>query len=192
MGVAGFALLILLISQITCHSQETDTISAQQSDTLIAQETSADTLTEEHSPAKAALLAAALPGLGQIYNNKIWKVPLVYIGAGIIYYAYDFNSRHYDEYKTAYSRFINGQIDEYNGITTEEGLKRAKDYYRRYRDLNILLFAGMYLLQIIDATVDAYLFNFDVSEDITMNLSPKAVHSKTNYAIPGIKFSINF
>ena len=165
---------------------------SQKPDTSTTQRALADTLAEEHSPRKAALLSATFPGMGQIYNNKIWKIPIIYAGAGVIYYAYDFNASHYDEYKSAFTRFLNGEIQEYNGITTKEGLKRAKDYYRRYRDMNILIMAGWYLVQIIDATVDAYMFNFDVSEDLSMRFQPSSIRSNNYHVVPGIKFSINF
>lgn len=183
-GVAGITILIFIAPQKDSYSQE--------SDTNATQEAPVDTLAREQSPRKAALLSATLPGMGQIYNNKIWKVPIIYIGAGVIYYAYDFNATHYDEYKTAFTRFVNGDIQEYNGITSKKGLKRAKDYYRRYRDMNLLIMAGWYLVQIIDATVDAYMFNFDVSEDISLRFQPTPVHSKNYYVVPGIKCSINF
>ncbi|MGM0530619.1 MAG: DUF5683 domain-containing protein [Bacteroidota bacterium] len=182
-GVASIIMLAFFAGQSVSYSQEPDTTN---------QETPADTLAEEYSPRKAALLSVAFPGMGQIYNNKIWKVPIIYVGAGVIYYAYDFNASYYEEYKTAFTRFVNNEIQEYNGITSEEGLKRAKDYYRRYRDMNILIMAGWYLVQIIDATVDAYMFNFDVNEDISLNLRPTPVHSKNYHVVPGIKFSINF
>ena len=183
-GVAVITMLVFVVYQRDSYSQEPDTTNNQ--------EISADTLADEHSPRKAALLSASFPGIGQIYNNKIWKVPIIYVGAGVIYYAYDFNASHYEEYKTAFTKFVNNDIQEYNGITTKEGLKRAKDYYRRYRDMNILIMAGWYLVQIIDATVDAYMFNFDVGEDISLRLRPSPVHSKNYHVVPGIKFSINF
>lgn len=189
-GIAGATMIVFMVSQSVCYTQETDTTVIQ--DTTVNQKTPSDTLAEEHSPRKAALLSATLPGMGQVYNNKIWKVPLVYIGAGVIYYAYDFNASHYEEYKSAFTRFVNGEIQEYNGITTKEGLQRAKDYYRRFRDMNLLIMAGWYLVQVIDATVDAYMFNFDVSEDISMQFKPSPIHSKNYHIVPGIKFSINF
>ncbi|MFW5944846.1 MAG: DUF5683 domain-containing protein [Bacteroidota bacterium] len=171
-------------NQGLCFSQEPDTTTAQQ--------IPEDTLAEEHSPRKAAMLSATLPGMGQVYNKKIWKVPIIYIGAGVIYYAYDFNAEHYEEYKNAFTRFAGNEITEYKGITTKEGLKRAKDYYRRYRDMNILIMAGWYLVQVIDATVDAYMFNFDVSEDISLQLKPASIPSANYHTVPGIKFSISF
>lgn len=185
-GIArkGFVLCFLIAIQCNGYAQRPDTISGQESPS--------DTLEIEHSPGKAALLSAALPGLGQIYNRKVWKVPIIYVGAGVIYYAYDFNAGYYDEYKSAFTRFVNGKIQEYNGITNQEVLKRAKDYYRRYRDLNLLLMAGLYLVQIIDATVDAYMLDFDVSEEITLKLQPSPIYIKNYPAFAGLKCSIHF
>lgn len=187
--LAGIAVLVSLAPKHGCYAQKSDTTLAQES-TIDTVET--DTVEQEHSPGKAALLSAALPGLGQIYNCKVWKVPIIYAGAGVIYYAYDFNASHYEEYKTAFTRFVNGNIQEYNGITNREVLKRAKDYYRRYRDMNILIMAGLYLAQIIDATVDAYMFNFDVSENITLRFQSTPLRLKKYHVVPGIKCSINF
>jgi len=185
-GIArtGFVLFFLIVTQCNCYAQRHDTISGQESPS--------DTLEIEHSPGKAALLSAALPGLGQIYNRKVWKVPIIYVGAGAIYYAYDFNAGYYDEYKSAFTSFVNGKIQEYNGITNQEVLKRAKNYYRRYRDLNLLLMAGLYLVQIIDATVDAYMLDFDVSEEITLKLQPSPIYIKNYPAFAGLKCSIHF
>ena len=188
-ALTGIVMVVFLILKERCYAQQTDTTQIGRESPDSAQ---TDTVGQEHSPGKAALLSAALPGLGQIYNNKIWKVPIIYAGAGVIYYAYDFNATHYNEYKTAFTRFVNGKIQEYNGITNREVLKRAKDYYRRYRDMNLLIMTGLYLVQIIDATVDAYMFNFDVSEDIAFRLRSVPLRMKNYRVVPGIKCSIDF
>lgn len=145
---------------------------------------------EEHSPTKAALLSAVTPGLGQVYNRKYWKIPILYAGGAFVYYLYDYYNDRFNEYSNAYNSFINNKITEYNGITTEEGLKQAKDFYRRYRDLNTIILVGVYLVNIVDATVDAYLFNFDVSKDLS--LRPATLNGINNRRVPGVSLTIRF
>ncbi len=181
MGWIGFVVIILLLSADPGYSQKRDTSRQAQS---------THSLTEEHSPTKAALLSAALPGLGQVYNKKYWKIPILYAGGAFVYYLVDFYNGHYNEYNNAYAAFLNNKIDEYNGITSEEGLKRAKDFYRRYRDLNIIIMAGVYLANIIDATVDAYLFNFDVSRNLS--LQPTTLPAKKFQRVPAVSITVRF
>ena len=147
-------------------------------------------LEQAHSPTKAALLSAVAPGVGQVYNKKYWKIPILYAGGAFVYYLYDYYSDHYNEYNNAYGAFLNDQINEYNGITTAEGLKQAKDFYRRYRDLNVIIMVGVYLANIIDATVDAYLFNFDVSRELS--LRPTTLNGKNYRRVPGVSLTVRF
>jgi len=124
------------------------------------------------SPRKATIYSAVLPGLGQVYNRKIWKVPIVYAGlGGFGYFAY-YNQHQFNRYKTAYINRQEGLADEFNGLLSSQGLLNEMDRFRRYRDLNILGFIAIYAIQIIDANVDAHLFRFDVSEDLSFNLQP--------------------
>lgn len=144
-----------------------------------------------HSPHTATMYAAILPGLGQIYNRKYWKLPLLYGGAAALGYAIHFNNKYLKKYSNAYRDFLlqdpNNKSYMYfveRAHLTEEqvqgqykqwfqnSLKRKKDYYRRYRDLSIFGMAGLYLVQIVDACVDAHFFNFDVSDDLAFNWSP--------------------
>jgi len=127
-----------------------------------------------HSPQKASLLSAALPGLGQIYNHKYWKAPLVYIGFGTLAYFIRFNNKEYNHFKKAYLYKVDDDpttIDPYAEYSATS-VKNAMDTYRRWRDMNVLGAAGFYLLQVIDATVDAYLFEFDISRNLTMTILP--------------------
>lgn len=175
---------LLLVNHNISYTQTSDTIQPKQ-----------DTLAQnylEHSPKKAAWMSALLPGLGQIYNNKIWKVPLIYGGAGIIYYFYDMNASLYNEFKNAYTDFTNGEINQYNGYDKAKELKAAKDYYRRNRDLNLILFAALYLANILDATVDAHLYNFDVSKNLSLEIKPTQINHKFEEPIPAVSCSIYF
>jgi len=152
-----------------CHRVDASIIAQ---DTVLR--TTTDSVLYHHSPRRAMMLAAALPGLGQIYNHKYWKAPLVYIGFGTLAYFVDFNNKKYQQFKKAYLYKIDGDpstIDIYEQYT-EQSVKNAMDTYRRWRDMNLLGTAGFYVIQIIDATVDAYLFEYDITPDLTMHIVP--------------------
>jgi len=140
-----------------------------------------------HSPRKATIYSAVLPGLGQIYNRKYWKVPIVYGGFVTLGYFINFNNELYVKYKQAYSDIIDTDPNT-NSFTKlninpalygpakitqfTETLRRAKDGSRRNRDLVVIGTAVFYALNIIDASVDAHFFNFDISDDLTINWVP--------------------
>ena len=177
----GGILVVVLLSHTTALSQKPDT-TFQSKQTM--------RLTREHSPGKAAMLSAVFPGLGQVYNKKYWKLPIIYGGGYFVYYLYDFYSTNYNDWNNAYAAFLNNKINQYQGVSTEEGFKAARDFYRRYRDLNVIIMVGVYLANIIDATVDAYLFNFDVSEDLSFK--PAALPTRNYRVVPGVRFTYRF
>lgn len=165
------------------------------------------------NPTKAVLLAL-IPGGGQIYNRKYWKLPIVYGAFMGCLYAVTWNNRSYQEYAEAYKDIVydyENKIPEkdwhqsWQEITNtpaedlidntrfHEQLKSRKDYYRRYRDLSIIITVGVYALSIIDAYVDAQLFDFDISPDLSMRLEP-VVTPKTSYSSStyGLNCSIKF
>ena len=171
---------------------------------------------EIHSPKKAAIYSAILPGLGQAYNKKYWKIPLVYAGFGAIGYFIYWNNDNYQYMKVAYgdlttaiddgtlgesgsSHSYNELADEYNVDLTnptqvnnfKTAVSKQQDYYRRNRDLLIISAVGFYALNIIDASVDAHLFDFDISEDLSMNWQP-TMQSFNSQTIYGINCSISF
>lgn len=151
----------------------------------------ADSIPEKeiHSPKKAAIYSAVLPGLGQAYNRKYWKIPLVYGGFAAFGYFIDWNNDNYRISKNAYldltdtdentNSFMNLKYIEYYDLTNptmverlKDGLIKRQDYYRRNRDLLVILTVAFYGLNIIDASVDAHFFDWDISDDLTMNLKP--------------------
>jgi hypothetical protein len=137
----------------------------------------ADSFAMMHSPQKATIYSAALPGLGQIYNHRVWKTPIIYLGFGAFGYFIRFNNNAYNGFKKDYLYRTDGDpttIDRYsdNPNVSEESLKGAMDTFRRWRDMNIFGVAGLYILQVIDASVDGYLFNFDISRDLSMSITP--------------------
>lgn len=121
------------------------------------------------SPSKAAFYSAILPGLGQAYNKKYWKIPLVYAAIGTGIYFYVDNNKKYNQYRTAYKRRLAGLDDEFAGIVTDQdALVEAQEFYQRNRDLSLLLTVVAYVLNIVDANVDAHLLQFNVSDDLSL------------------------
>jgi len=124
-------------------------------------------------PKKAGLYSAILPGGGQFYTRKYWKIPIIY--AGLITSAYYIreNNNSYQLYKNTYvNRLQNNNSDEFYGTYSNTDLKTLSDYYRRNREISILCFFGTYLLNIIDASVSAHLFDYDVSDDLSLHIQP--------------------
>jgi hypothetical protein len=153
------------------------------------------------NPRKAAILSAILPGMGQVYNKKTWKVPIVYAGFGTLVYFIRFNQNGYEKWKLAYIDIQeDGVLDMdlgYDFPLTIEQVDRTKNSYKRYRDLSIIGTAGFYILQIIDATVDAYLFDWDVSEDISLKIEPTIIQTPSFFISPSenafaLRASISF
>jgi len=160
-----------------------------------------------HSPKRATIYSAVLPGLGQAYNKKYWKIPFIYAGFGTIGYFIGWNNGFYGTYKVAYSDLTDTDPDtdsyldvlppgydlddptDYNNF--KNALSKQSDYYRRNRDLLIIAMAGFYGLNIIDASVDAHLFDFDISEDLTLNWQP-AVKTFEKQLVYGANFTFNF
>jgi hypothetical protein len=155
---------------------------------------------------KAVIYSAIFPGLGQIYNRKYWKLPIVYGGVLGLTYAITWNGRVYGDYKQAYSDLVLGTGTSYTnylpyGVSAEDygvdrlqaALKRKKDFYRRNRDLAIIVAVGVYALCMLDAYVDAELHDFDMSPDLSLKVVP-AVWMPTSYSkmAIGLQCSINF
>ena len=120
-------------------------------------------------PSKAAFYSAVLPGLGQIYNKKAWKVPIVYAAIGVSAYAYDFNKKKFWSYRDAYKRRKAGFTDdEYQGIIiNDDRLLDGQDFHKKYKDLSMVFIVGFYFLNILDANIDAHLLDFNVNEDLS-------------------------
>jgi hypothetical protein len=152
----------------------------------------------EAMPRRAALKSAMLPGLGQIYNKRWWKVPLVYggfVGLGLVF---EFNQRNYKIFlKEAQFRQENPGKTENPLFApyTTEGIISIKDAYRRDRDLSVLAGLGFYAINIIDAYVDAKFFRFDISDELTLRVNPTInqsipVHASAFSPVVGLRFKI--
>ncbi len=126
----------------------------------------------QYDPGKAALFAAVLPGLGQLYNKKYWKLPLVYGGFIGFGYGINFYQTGYKKYKSELFDVLETDAPVSESGYTEDQLRTIVDRYRRERDFMIILMAGMYLLQIVDAHVDAHLKEFDLNPNLHVKLQP--------------------
>ena len=133
-------------------------------------------------PKIAAFYSAALPGLGQIYNRSYWKLPIIFGGFATMGYFIDYNNKKYQQFRNAYLEKVSYPEDEWQDPLTlglsKDNLQRGIDYYRRNRDLLMVLLVGVYFIQVLDAHIEAHLMEFDISEDLSLNLSP-------NYQPPG-------
>ncbi len=156
-----------------------------------------DWTTWKPDPKRAMWLAIVLPGAGQIYNRKYWKLPIVYGGFLGCIYAMRWNNQMYQDYAKAYQDISDNDpnTQSYNqflhlGVTITEAnksrytqiFKSRKDTYRRYRDLSFFCMLGVYALSIIDAYVDASLSKFDISDDLSLRLSPAVIDGKIRNA----------
>lgn len=141
------------------------------------------------APSKAAFYSAVVPGLGQVYNRSYWKVPLVYAAIGTTAYFFINNNKQYNRYRDAYKQRLTGQIDEFDGVLSNQNLIDAQKQFRSNRDLSLLLVFGAYVLNIVDANVDAHLQQFNVTENLS--LKPEA---QQNFLTGGLNFglSLNF
>ncbi|MDP4185975.1 MAG: DUF5683 domain-containing protein [Bacteroidota bacterium] len=166
---------------------------------------------QEHSPRKALRMSALCPGLGQIYNRKYWKVPIVYGGFITLGYFFNWNNGWFHKYKHAYGDLIdddtsteyykelvrkvnpNFNFDDPNNIAfLKNRFELGKDYYRRNRDLSVILSAVWYALQLIDANVDAHLIDFDISDKLTFNFEPMSMPTGNDKPFIGLQCKIGF
>lgn len=148
------------------------------------------------NPKRAMWLAIVLPGAGQIYNRKYWKLPIVYGGFVGCVYAMRWNNQMYHDYSQAYmdimdddpntqsyNQFLHlgAQIDDSNIARYQKLFKQRKDRYRRWRDLSFFCLVGVYALSVIDAYVDASLSEFDISDNLSMKVEPTIINNRTEH-----------
>ena len=149
---------------------------------------------ELNPPTRAALFAAAVPGLGQVYNKKYWKVPLVYGGFVVFASLIDFNNVRYELFRDALALKVDDDEDTNptdirvaNG--TVDQLRRGRDRFRRDRDFNIILTFGWYGLTVADAVVDAHLNRFNITDDLSAKIRPGIIDTGFNRPAAGLKFT---
>ncbi|MGX7668200.1 DUF5683 domain-containing protein [Flavobacterium pedocola] len=161
---------------------------------LVAKDSVKAKRTDPLSPSKAAFYSAVVPGLGQVYNKKYWKVPIVYIGLGTGIYFYADNNKKYHRFRDEYKRRLNGTADAndpYFGGLSNESLIQGQKFYQKNRDLSVLITTAIYILNIVDANVDAHLMQFNVNENLS--LRPDLYQNEINYKHNlGLTLNYNF
>lgn len=185
---------------------------AQQEDSIAPVKRKRDWSTWRPNAKRAMWLAIVIPGAGQVYNRKYWKLPLVYGGFVGCAYAMRWNNMMYHDYAQAYMDMMDNdpnthsydqflhlgnQINSSNMERYQELFRKRKDRYRRWRDLSFFVMVGVYALSIVDAYVDASLSEFDISKDLSMSIAPAVLgngldHNPVKGAAIGLQCSINF
>ena len=186
--IRKISLFILIMSfsvQLFAQNNSSDSTQTNSTDSIFKY---------KHNPKKATLYSACVPGLGQIYNKRYWKVPLIYAGFAVFGYFIYSNNIEYNNFKNAYlyasgdssHRTLNNQSLQYYHKYSVDGLQKGKDYYKSNRDLSIILIFAWWALNVVDATVDANLFNYDISDDLSLHIRP----SSSQYT--GLSLILNF
>lgn len=223
--VVGFIALFMLIAAKesvrsavldSLHTQPKDTIGFYTQDLSFSRQNEArpislDTLRTpfKPDPIRAVWMGAIIPGYGQIYNRKYWKLPIVYGGFLGCAYAISLNGARYSDYKTAYRDIIDSDpntnyfmdilpegytLQSIGGISQyTRTLQTRQNTYRRYRDLSIIITAVFYALTLVDAYVDAQLYDFDISPDLSMYITPSILEYGENNRLkaPSLQLTIN-
>lgn len=197
-----FLLCLFLLPALNSHAQKDTTVNPQLRDSLLRRNAVAESDTTQaasqavspadtllanykalHSPRKAAFYSAVLPGLGQIYNREYWKVPLVYAALGVSTGVFIWNMDKYREFRDAYRIRVanqnNPDFEDKYDLYTDGDLRYLRDAYRQYVDYSVLVFVAAYALNIVDATVFAHLRQFDISNDLSMRVSPRLINNRT-------------
>ncbi|WP_317046079.1 DUF5683 domain-containing protein [Aquimarina sediminis] len=142
---------------------------------------------EPLAPAKAAFYSAVLPGLGQAYTKKYWKVPIVYAALGTGVYFYIQNNDNYNRVRDIYKRRLAGFTDDEFPNITNDQLISLQERYRREKELSLLVTVGIYLLNIVDANVTAHLMQYNVTEDLSfkpkINFNEFNTNTSLNYGV---------
>lgn len=196
-------ILILFLALLFLHqgiAQESDTLGMDSSYVSDEIKTSKKLkLLGEYPNPKAALgLSLVLPGAGQAYNKKYWKIPIIYGVFGYLAYKIDDNKKNYEDYKKAYELRVDGDedtVDKYAGVYNDATLKRLRNLRKKGLESNWIFVVVTYLLNGVDAYVDAHLLEFDISEDLSINLNP-SVQPNDQFSNPtpgmGLRIALSF
>ena len=195
-------LVLIWILIVTCHGLHAQNETLPDSIQVEAESIQPDTSgVKIHSPHRATIYSMLLPGLGQAYNRKYWKIPIVYAGFGVFYYLIDYNNTEYQLWKDAYAHAVSdpdgledpvNEYEEYYG-DNPDFLRDRKNDARRYRDLNYILAGVWYILNIVDAAVDAHLFTWEVDDNLSLHMQPHMEHQFGSYKpMGGVKLSLRF
>ena len=186
---------LFVVPPLTIPQEDTAAISILADTTIMAKKKGRDWNTWRPDPKRAMWLALVLPGAGQIYNRKYWKLPIFYGGMVGCIYAITWNGQMYKDYSQAYMDIMDDDpatqsynsflhlgttIDEGNMSYYQEVFRKRKDRYRRWRDLSTFALVGVYVLSIIDAYVDASLSDFDISDDLSLHVAPTLIGTQSD------------
>ena len=171
------------------RKKENDSVYSGQSFYIKAKDTLKLKEIDPLRPTKAAFYSALLPGLGQAYNKKYWKIPIVYGAIGTSLYFYIDNSKKYHSYRDAYKRRLLGFDDDQYQYLDDSRLIQAQRFYQRNRDLSLLVTIGFYVLNIVDANVDAHLIQFNVSDKLSFQ--PDVYMNDIDYK-PNLGLTFNY
>ena len=199
-GSSAFIILIFIFLSFSSSvkAQENVSDSTFQKNVAVLDKIDSSSTDNFHSPKKAGWMSAALPGLGQAYNKKYWKIPVIYAAFGTITYFLVMNNAEYVKYRDAYIMRTDDDPtnDDILPRYTTENLRFFKNQYWKNRDLNIILLAGVYTLNILDAVVDAHFYTYNISDDLALRVTPTATPllrfgSPTSASV-GLSFSLTF
>lgn len=216
-----FTLIVVVLLSFTVFrvsGQVQDTVIAPTlNDTLLTIE---KVIKKPHSPHRATIYAMVLPGWGQIYNGQWWKLPILYGGVGASIYGLSWNTKQFNKYKDAYvdySKYLEEKVadpslpypndpswdkiyvgGDVEGFTPQQQsnfknqLKNKRTSFKRNRDLLYIVMGGIYILNIIDATVFAHFYDFEIDEDLSMSLVPTSSYSPVSGGTVGVTLTFNF
>jgi len=191
--IQKFLFSLLVINILTANAQ--DSITANE--IKIKKQFINNIKTDPLRPAKSAFYSAVLPGLGQAYNKKYWKIPIVYGAIGTALYFYFDNDKVYDRYRYAYKRRLAGFTDdEFFGpndtpLISQDALIRAQRALKRNKEVSMLITVGMYVLNIIDANVDAHLLQYNIDDNLSFQPFINLNNPDYNYNL-GVELHLNF
>ena len=192
--------LLILLSQLSFSQKKEDTLVVRNDSILPIKGIDSARLSiknsvsrKKHSPRKAALRSTILPGWGQVYNRKIWKVPIVYGALGTTAGVFIYNIKQYKEIQFAYKTLVNNDTGNFHKIAPElqafityratDALFNARSEVRQNIDYSVLIFLAFWGLNVVDALVDAHLKDFDVSPDLSLKLKPTYNSSFSNLGV---------
>lgn len=196
MKILYYLIVLLFVSLAQdVFAQKPDSVSVDK-ETYMFEALGSDTVNvldiEQLSPAKAALYSAAIPGLGQAYNGKYWKIPIVYGGLFMFGNLIYDNNIQYQYFRRNLIAEIDDNPETINITGREaENLRANRDRFRRFRDLNMILFSVAYFLQIVDAHIDAHLLYFRINPDFTVYVDPAIMPTNRNLTM-GLSFKLRF
>jgi len=183
----NFLNIFFLIFATAFFAQTSDTLTVKKEERVIVVNDSILPKEEYNplAPAKAAFYSAVVPGLGQVYNKKYWKIPIIYAGMAAGVYFYKQQDDEYDRFRDAYKRRLAGyDDDEFQGIS-DDRLINAQKSAQKNKSISIIVTVAFYLLNVVDANVDAHLRQYEVSEDLSLqpNFDYNQFNAKPQYGM---------